>query len=89
MEQSLDDVFNGVEPQEEVEAVVETPEVEEPTAEPEEEVQAEPEAKEEEAPAAPQESKDDETWTKTAVLSERKKRLNQQKKLAEALSAQK
>jgi hypothetical protein len=67
--QSLDDIFNGneekvqePETQETEELEVEEPESEEPTAE-----------KEPEAPAASQES-ENESWTKSAVLDERRKR---------------
>ena len=63
--QSLDDVLNGVEP--------EAPIEEAPTAEPEP-VATQEEVKEEEAPAAPEAKPEEENWTKTAVLDERRKR---------------
>ena len=65
--QSLDDVLNGVpEP--------EAPAEETPTAEPEP-VATQEEVKEEEAPAAPEAKPEEENWTKTAVLDERRKQI--------------
>jgi len=66
--QSLDDVFTDTE--ETVEEVVEEPVVEESEEPAEPEVTAEPEP---EAPAA-SENIEDESWTKAAVLDERRKR---------------
>lgn len=68
MDQSLEDIFNGVE-QPEV-----APQEEAPTAEAETEPVEEVEAKQEEAPAASEEPEAEESWTKAAVLDERRKR---------------
>ncbi len=67
--ESLDDVFNGVEPVEEPQA----PEVEEPESEEAPTVEEESKPDEQEAPTV-SETSDDEPWTKAAVLDERRKR---------------
>lgn len=89
-EQSLDDLLNDVEPQA-VEAAAEAGEAApEPEAEPAVEAKADetekpteeaetPEAKQEEAPK----SDDSESWTKAAVLDERRKRQELERKIAE------
>jgi hypothetical protein len=72
--QSLDDVFAGVEEPEAVEAPIEEPEaVEEPDTTAEQETQESEKEPEPEAPAASKEP-ENESWTKAAVLDERRKR---------------
>ena len=83
--QSLDDVLNGVKPEE-------APEVEEPTPEPE--ATAEPEEAEEDATAAPEDTEDEgqeptaeakpeNDWAKTAYMDGKRKRQELERQLAE------